>query len=128
MGNKLQDKAHKLAELPYTVRVEKDKTTDGQEIFLATHPELIGCMAQGANVKEAVDNLREVTEEYILSLLEDRLSVPSPLTKLTSTTQETITVSGTFTAPTPKSLLDTLGEVAQPSTREDVATVELITC
>jgi len=128
MGNRLQDKARKLAELPYTVKVEKDRTIDGQEIFLATHPELIGCMAQGADVKEAVDNLKEVTEEYILSLLEDGLPVPTPLTKLTSTVQETITVSGTFTAPATKSLLDVLGEVAQPSTREEVATVELITC
>jgi len=127
MGNRLQDRACKLAGLPYTVKVEKDKTIDGHEIFLATHPELIGCMAQGANVKEAVDNLKEVTEEYILSLLEDSLPVPAPLTKLTSTTQETITVSGTFTAPPTKSLLDVLGEVAQPSTREEVATIELIT-
>lgn len=128
MRNRLQDEARKLAGLPYTVKVEKDKTIGGQEIFLATHPELIGCMAQGANVKEAVDNLNEVTEEYILSLLEDDLPVPAPLTKATSTTQETITVSGTFTAPITKSLLDVLGKVAQPSTREEVATVELITC
>jgi predicted RNase H-like HicB family nuclease len=128
MGNKLQDKARKLAELPYTVRVEKDKTIDGQEVFLATHPELVGCMAQGATTEEAVDNLKEVTQEYILSLLEDGLTVPIPMTKLTSTTQETITVEGTFTAPAPQSFLGILSEVVQPSTREQVGTAELITC
>jgi predicted RNase H-like HicB family nuclease len=128
MGNKLQDKARKFAELPYTVRVEKDKTIDGQEVFLATHPELIGCMAQGATTEEAVDNLKEVTQEYMLSLLEDGLIIPTPMTKLTSTTQETITVSGTFTAPETKSFLGILGEVVQPSGREQVGTAELITC
>jgi predicted RNase H-like HicB family nuclease len=128
MGNKLQAKAHELAERPYTVKVEKDKTVDGQEIFLAFHPELIGCMAQGADVKEAVDNLKEVTEEYMLSLLEDGLPVPTPMTQLTSTTQEAIILSETVTVPATKSPLDILGEVVQPSTREDVATVEFVTC
>ena len=128
MGNKLQDKACKLAELPYAVKVEKDKKTDGKEIYLAIHPELIGCMSQGATVEEAMDNLKEVTEEYIASLLEDGLPVPAPMTKATSTTQETITVSGTFSAPTPRDFPDLLSEVIKPSTRQEVATVEPITC
>jgi predicted RNase H-like HicB family nuclease len=128
MGNKLQNKARELVEQPYTVKVEKDKTIDGQEVFLASHPELIGCMAQGGDVKDAVDNLKEVTEEYILSLLEDGLPIPTPAIKLTSTTQETITVIGTFTAPATETLSDIFGRLVQPSTREEVATVELITC
>ena len=127
MGNKLQDKARKLAELPYTVKVEKDKTIDGQEVFLASHPELIGCMAQGASFEEAVENLREVRLEYISSLLEDDSPIPSPTTRQTSTSQEAVTVIETFTATPSKPFLGVLGEVVQPSTREAVATVELIT-
>jgi predicted RNase H-like HicB family nuclease len=128
MRNKLQNKVHELAEQPYTIKVEKDKTVDGQEVFLAFHPELIGCMAQGGDVKEAVDNLKEVTEEYILSLLEDGLPIPAPATKLTSTVQETVNIIGTFTAPATETLADIFGKVVRPSTREEVATVELITC
>ena len=128
MGNKLQAQAHELAEQPYTVKVEKDKTVNGQEIFLAFHPELIGCMAQGADVKEAVDNLKEVTAEYILSLLEDGLPIPTPMTQLTSTAQEATIINETITVPATKSPLDVLGEIVQPSTREEVATVEFITC
>ena len=126
MENRLQDKARELAELPYTVKVEKDKTVDGQEVFLATHPELIGCMCQGTTIKEAVNGLKEVTQEYILSLLEDGVLVPAPMTQVTSTTQGIVTISTSFTAP--QSFLGVLGRVVQPSTRQEVSTAELITC
>lgn len=80
-------------ELPYTLKISKDKTVDGKDVFLAIHPELIGCMAQGITVEEAVGNLKEVTYEYILSLLEDRVPIPVPSSKLTTTTYIT-TVRG----------------------------------
>ncbi len=128
MRNKLQNKAHKLAEQPYTVKIERDRTIDGQQVFLVSHPELIGCMAQGGNVKEAMDNLKEVTEEYILSLLEDSLPIPTPATRSISTIQETATVIGTFTGSGTKTLSDIFARVTQPSTREEVATVELVSC
>ena len=78
MKKDLRKQAEILAGQPYTVDVSRDETTDGKFVYLATHPELPGCMAQGITIEEAKVNLKEVAAEYILSLLEDKLSVPEP--------------------------------------------------
>jgi len=81
----LRDKAKELASAPYTVVTVRDETTDGDPVFVMYHPELPGCMAQGITVEEARVNLEDARREYILSLLEDGLEVPVPLTRVTNT-------------------------------------------
>ena len=126
MNKKLDEQAKLLAELPYTLKIAKDMTVDGQYVFLASHPELIGCMAQGAKVEEAVESLKEVTYEYILSLLEDKLSVPMPLSRQTMTGYARATIKGEVKGNKPFG--DILVDIIQPTTREDISTAECVFC
>jgi predicted RNase H-like HicB family nuclease len=126
MNKKLDERARTVAEWPYTLKISKDKTVDGKDVFLASHPELIGCMAQGEKVEEAVENLKEVTYEYILSLLEDHVPVPVPMSKLTITKYAHSTIAETVTGNKP--FLDILSDAVKPSIREDISTVECVFC
>jgi predicted RNase H-like HicB family nuclease len=44
--------------------------------WVAECPSLPGCISQGKTKEEAIANIREAIEGYILSLQEDRLPVP----------------------------------------------------
>jgi predicted RNase H-like HicB family nuclease len=46
---------------------------------MAEHPELPGCMAQGATVQDALKNLDEVREFWIDEWLADGLELPEPI-------------------------------------------------
>lgn len=70
--------AQKLAELPYTVEVAADQTTDEEPVYLARVPELEGCIAQGRSIEDALESLHEARVDYISSLLEEGLPVPLP--------------------------------------------------
>ncbi len=78
MNNQLMRKAEVLASRNYSLAVFKDKTADGQPIFLAKNPELYGCMAQGTSLEDAIGNLEDARIDYIYSLLEDDQEVPGP--------------------------------------------------
>ena len=78
MGDLLK-RAEELADRPYAIEILYDETTTGEPIIVVSHPELPGCMAQGSTVEEALAELADARNEYILSLLEDRLPVPGPL-------------------------------------------------
>src|SRR3989304_9136652 len=84
MNGQLRQQARKLASEPYSIKYLSDETTEGQPIHLASHPELPGCMAQGATMEAARLNLGEATQEYILRLLEDGLQVPTPKSRATT--------------------------------------------
>src|SRR5262245_12122257 len=73
-----EEMAKRFASLPYSIVVEQDETTEGEPIYVLSHPELPGCIAQGETWEEALDNLSDATYEYISSLLEDGLAVPEP--------------------------------------------------
>lgn len=97
MGDNLESRAHQSANMPYTIEVEQDETTEGEPIYVLSHPELPGCIAQGENWQEALDNLRDATFEYILSLLVDGLPIPEPhrnqgviTSNMTTTTSVTV--------------------------------------
>lgn len=60
--------------LRYPVKLEP--RDDGS--FFATHPDLQGCMAQGATADEAVRNLRDSREVWIEASLRHGYSVPEP--------------------------------------------------
>jgi predicted RNase H-like HicB family nuclease len=83
----LRIQAEKLSELPYTVEVALDETTDGEPVYLARVPELEGCIAQGRTMDDALESLREAKADYITSLLEDGVNVPLPsaLASITAT-------------------------------------------
>lgn len=63
----------------YIIVVFRD-TFDGQDdyCYVAYHPELRGCMAQGRTVQEAVNELNDARADWMSFQLEDRLPVPPP--------------------------------------------------
>ena len=77
--------AKKYAHQPYSVQVTLDETVDGNRVYAVSHPELLGCIAQGDTVEEANSQLHDATIDYIASLLEDDLPVPTPSSHLTET-------------------------------------------
>jgi predicted RNase H-like HicB family nuclease len=75
----LSKKAQELAQLPYTKIVFRDRVSDGDEyVYIAFHPELDGCMAQGQTLAEAKAFLDEIRLDYIEHLLEHKLAIPAP--------------------------------------------------
>ena len=87
--------------LRYRIGLEQDE--DGG--FVAHHPELPGCVAQGETPDEAVDSLRAARELWIEVRLEDGLSVPEP--------KPEIHYSGKFLVRLPKSLHAELADAAE---------------
>jgi antitoxin HicB len=63
--------------LPYAIIIETDREND-EIYYMAFHPELPGCMAQGDTVEEAIASLNEARADYIKALLEWELEVPLP--------------------------------------------------
>src|SRR4051812_31362431 len=75
----LDETGGRYSEPCYTVRVILEVDEDGDSFYLASHPELDGCMAQGDTWEEAVESLRGVRELFISSLIRRGLPVPPPL-------------------------------------------------
>src|SRR5438046_1753522 len=74
--NSTPDLAYYL-KLPYATKITVDECGE-QPCFMAEHPELYGCMAQGATPDEALRNLRAAREDYIKVLLDMGIDVPQP--------------------------------------------------
>lgn len=64
-------------QMPYRTYVAADKCGD-KSCFVAYHPELEGCMAQGDTWEEAINNLKSAKSEYIALCLELGWEVPVP--------------------------------------------------
>lgn len=129
MTNEIEDRAKSLASQPYTVEVMKDKTTAGEDVFLARNPQLYGCMAQGATVEEAIVNLADARLDYIEDLLEDGDPVPAVAPPSIYTSGETATVlliDETVRGKLEGGFLGDLDRVVQPTTRESVLRIEPI--
>jgi len=73
----LRERAIELSRIGYTTELLRDKTTDGDQIYLALNPELEGCMAQGETPQDAITNLEEVRVDYFEHLLEFNLPIPN---------------------------------------------------
>ena len=56
----------------------RDEYTDGTPCYIAYHPELPGCMAQGDTPQEARAELESVCPEWIAHLEQDGSSAPAP--------------------------------------------------
>ena len=74
--NRMQE-VDQYMRLPYAIEVVRDEC-GGEPCFMASHPELPGCMAQGDTPAEAVNNLTEARRDYISALLSENIDVPTP--------------------------------------------------
>ena len=68
----------KFRNLKYVTIVMRDETTVGTTCYIASHPELPGCISQGDTPEEAIRNLEEARELVIDHLLNNNLPVPIP--------------------------------------------------
>jgi predicted RNase H-like HicB family nuclease len=124
MNADLVKKAEELSAELYATETMRDITTTGELVYLLSHPELPGCMAQGRTIKEAQDNLVDARREYILSLLEDGEPVPLPKIMLTVTSagQSSIDLWGYVGQPQ-QTFPDDLPDVVQPKRGSHLGTV-----
>ncbi|SRR3972149_7344083 len=91
MAKTLREKALELSKMGYTIELLRDKTTDGEYIYLAVNPELEGCLAQGETREDALANLEDVRVDYFEHLLEFNLPIPNPgLTETKDTAAESV--------------------------------------
>jgi len=51
--------------MKWTAIVTRDYFLDGTEMYLAEHPDLLGCMAQGRTVSEALSSLDDARNDYL---------------------------------------------------------------
>lgn len=65
--------------MTYAVVTWRADTTGGDYIYLARHPELPGCCAQGDTPDEARAALDEVRAAYLAHLAAHKLPAPEPL-------------------------------------------------
>jgi predicted RNase H-like HicB family nuclease len=72
------DDITRLVDRPYSVKVVLEVDDEGDRFYLANHPELPGCMAQGDSRDAAVASLREARALYLQSVVRRGLSVPEP--------------------------------------------------
>jgi len=116
---KLKEQAEILADKPYSIDIMSDETVNGESVYLLSHPELPGCMAQGDTIGEAMDNLKDARIEYILSLLEDKLPVPSPFSRAaeTASSPAEVSYSDEFDSQQPSDFFDDLLKASQPTKR-----------
>ncbi len=63
--------------MPYAVNIVSDEC-DGTLCYMASHPELYGCMAQGNTPEEALANLSVARADYIAALREAGREIPLP--------------------------------------------------
>jgi predicted RNase H-like HicB family nuclease len=68
--------ATELANRSYTTIILRERTTTGGYVYVARHPDLPYCTAQGMTLAEARDNLDEVRQDYFEYLLEENLPLP----------------------------------------------------
>lgn len=74
----MKNNVNKYMDLPYSTVVVPDVTTDGELCYMASHPELEGCMTHGDTPEDALRNLSEARMLYISALIDDGLQVPQP--------------------------------------------------
>lgn len=59
----------------WTVNFEYDTLTSGHGVVVAKDPSLPGCTADGANEREALENLNSARADYLATQLEDVLEL-----------------------------------------------------
>lgn len=88
--------------LNYRIEIVKDEAED---VFIASHPELKGCLTVGKTIDEAVMSLADAKAAWLQSALEDGYAIPLPVTD--------DAYSGQFKLRIPRSLHRELAEEAK---------------
>ena len=86
-------------ELPYKMEIVPDLDEGG---FVASFPDLPGCITIGDTIEEVVKNIVDAKREWLLAELENRAVIPEP--------EELKEYSGQFKLRLPKSLHRQLAE------------------
>lgn len=61
--------------LPYRLEIVKDMDEGG---FVASFPELRGCMTCGDTVEQAYNNAEDCKRQWIMAALEENYEIPEP--------------------------------------------------
>ena len=77
--NDLSARATALASRKYLTLVRYEPEGNGTPDYVALHPEIPDCIAQGNTIPEARASLDEATIFWIQCLLEDNQPVPDPM-------------------------------------------------
>jgi len=80
MNDKQWRKAEQLAADHYFIVINREETEEGERYYIAYHPDLPGCRADGLTPEEAKIELAKARVDFIYFLLEDNLAVPEPKT------------------------------------------------
>ena len=80
MDDKRRRIAEQLAARQHYTVIEREETEEGEHYYVATHPDLAGCRADGKTPEEAKTELAKARVDFIYFLLEDNLTVPEPKT------------------------------------------------
>lgn len=88
--------------LRYRLEITPDLNEGG---YVASYPELPGCMTIGETVQKAVENAEQAKREWLSAAIEDGITIPEP--------GELNDYSGQFVMRVPKSLHKTLAERAK---------------
>jgi len=85
--------------LPYKAEVTPDMDEGG---FVASYPELVGCVTCGETMEKALANLLDAKKAWLEAAIEDGLEIPEP--------ESANVYSGQFKLRIPKSLHKSLAE------------------
>ena len=62
-------------QLPYRIELVPDPDEGG---FIASFPDLPGCLSSGENVEEACRNAEDAKQEWLAAAIEQGISIPEP--------------------------------------------------
>ncbi|MDY4902640.1 MAG: toxin-antitoxin system HicB family antitoxin [Treponema sp.] len=85
--------------MPYKLEIIPDTEESG---FIASYPELPGCITCGETITEAVVNSENAKKEWLLAAIENNIEIAEP--------ESTDSYSGQFKLRLPKTLHKTLAE------------------
>ena len=85
--------------LPYKLEILPDTDEGG---YVASYPELPGCISCGETISDAVKNIEDAKKEWLKAAIKDKLTIAEP--------DNAESYSGQFKLRVPKSLHKTLSE------------------
>jgi predicted RNase H-like HicB family nuclease len=85
--------------LPYTLYRSPMKDSDGKTYWIAEYVELRGCKVDGGSESDAITELYELFDEYILDCIERNCPIPEPEKIHIPVDESTILVKRFFPAP-----------------------------